>query len=129
MRASEAGIWSRLKALQNGHKVPGHFEFDGCTCAPDKPFGIDIRAACCVHDWEYEQGGSERDRAVADRRFYRNMRRLGLGRFTAGVYYRRVRLLGCLKPRKDRGFNYRTKRPPLWLLLPWVFVTRYLPVF
>lgn len=35
----------------DGWKVPPEFRSDGCTCAPDRLFGVDLRPACIWHDW------------------------------------------------------------------------------
>lgn len=35
----------------DGWRVPPGFNSDGCTCAPDRLFGVDLRAACLWHDW------------------------------------------------------------------------------
>ena len=40
---------------------------------PDVILGIDIGVACDAHDWDYNEGGDESDRLVADRRILKNM--------------------------------------------------------
>lgn len=35
----------------DGWRVPPGFKSDGCTCAPDRLLGVDLRAACIWHDW------------------------------------------------------------------------------
>lgn len=52
---------------------PKEWKFD---LVPDNLLGVPVREACCIHDWEYTVGGSERDRNVADRRFLHNLRAL-----------------------------------------------------
>lgn len=57
-----------------------------CTCGPDEwsnrnkvdfvpdhIFGLNIKLACCVHDYMYIYGKTEDDREFADRVFYDNM--------------------------------------------------------
>ena len=34
-------------------KIPKAFVDDGCTRAPDRVFGYDLRFACRIHDWRY----------------------------------------------------------------------------
>lgn len=36
---------------------------------PDKPWGVNINPCCYMHDWAYEKGGTEEDRARADKAF------------------------------------------------------------
>lgn len=33
--------------------IPAGFRDDGCSGAPDRLFGVDLRWACRVHDWMY----------------------------------------------------------------------------
>lgn len=35
----------------DGWKVPPGFRSDGCTCAPDRLLGVNLRPACIWHDW------------------------------------------------------------------------------
>jgi len=51
-----------------------------CRCGTDKtPFvpqtiyGLSVKPACCIHDYDYLHGKDERDRNRADHRFLRNM--------------------------------------------------------
>lgn len=51
----------------------------GCGCQKGvlkyfkPPFAKTFYAACCVHDDDYDIGGTEDDRMVADKRLYYNM--------------------------------------------------------
>lgn len=107
---------------------PGFSEPKQCTCGPDRfmrrnkfdfvpdhLFGLDIKIACCIHDYMYRRGVDEDDRTVADRIFYDNMLYLidqaGSNWFVrsarkakAWLYYQAVRVFG--------GPNFRTKKSP-----------------
>ena len=56
---------------------------NGCGAAgakfdfvPDTMYGLNISAACMVHDWEYFEGETNEAKDVADRRFLNNLNRL-----------------------------------------------------
>jgi len=61
----------------------GYGEPEKCTCGPhdsgpydivpDKLWGLSIKRACCVHDWMYVNGQTQRDKEFADRMFLENM--------------------------------------------------------
>jgi len=130
---------SVLNCLQFGCEVPDTFVFDGCSCAPDHVGCVDLRPACCIHDWEYTRGGSESYRRDADKRFRANLifcflhvhqvpvpwydwlRCVIVSTYLPGIYYRRVRFFGCTH------FQYAPGRRPniRWLRFR-VFFTRYL---
>lgn len=40
---------------------------------PNTFYGLNVRPAFDIHDWDYEQGGNEKDRDVADYRMLRNL--------------------------------------------------------
>ena len=40
---------------------------------PDTLYGLSIKRACIVHDWEYFVGATHEDKQIADRRFLDNM--------------------------------------------------------
>jgi hypothetical protein len=40
---------------------------------PDTLWGLSIKHACYVHDWDYHRGKTEQDKIDADLRFLRNM--------------------------------------------------------
>ncbi len=89
------------------------FGTDGCSVVAD----LDMKACCIVHDWAYWQGGTWRDRAKADREFYRCIKRHSRYRFLAGIRWLGVRIgaVGWLPFKKWRwgyGWKYpRTKAP------------------
>ena len=66
------------------------FRTDGCSVVAD----LDMRACCIVHDWAYWQGGTWRDRAKADREFYRCIKRHSRYRFLAGIRWFGARIGG-----------------------------------
>lgn len=112
----------RLWWAMEGPRPPDNYVGNGCTCAPNRIGGADLRAACHFHDYAYESGGDERDRLRADSTFYRNLLQCGLEPRWANIYYRRVRLHGI------RLFHYRDP-PRGWRLVTlyvWSFVSRYI---
>ena len=71
---------------------------------PETMWGLDISAACDIHDWMYFHGKSEEDRLEADRVFLNNLFRLinayggwlaWLRRYRATTYYNAVRVFGA----------------------------------
>lgn len=111
-------LWQAME----GPAPPDDYVGNGCTCAPNRIGGADLRPACHFHDFAYESGGDEADRLLADATFYRNLLRCGVSRSWANVYYRRVRLHGI------RAFRYHEplRAWRLVMLHVWCFVTRYL---
>lgn len=112
---------SLLQRMEGHEPIPGDFEFDGCTFAPDEIGGLDLTPACCVHDWDYSRlrkqwwwqakcwfsgirkwekldrvrlKAFEADRRDADQRLWRNMVICGASRSLADVYFRRCRFWG-----------------------------------
>jgi len=61
------------RASQSNGCGPGGWKFD---VVPDNLLGVDVVAACNIHDWMYGEGGGEDDREWADRIFLMNMKRL-----------------------------------------------------
>ena len=62
--------------------IPAGFserECDGCGTSwyeglvPDTIYGLPVTPACCVHDWEYLQGGYYSDFEAANERFLNNL--------------------------------------------------------
>ncbi len=63
--------------------VPAGFAREnGCECGinqqrldpiPDTILGLNIKEACCIHDWMYGLGNSESDRSKADKVFLWNL--------------------------------------------------------
>lgn len=43
---------------------------------PDSIWGMSITLACNVHDWDYQEGWTQEDKAAADERFRRNIQKL-----------------------------------------------------
>ena len=97
---------------------PGFSEPTECTCGPDRfmrrnridfvpdhLFGLDIKLACCIHDYMYRIGTTKQERAQADHVFYLNMLWLiddddtnwfltSARKAKAWVYFQAVRLFG-----------------------------------
>lgn len=115
-----ADLPKSLFEKMEGFKPIETFESNGCSYAPDEFGGVDLRPACHFHDWAYYIGGCKKDRKRADQQLYRNLRACDLGKFMAGIYYRRVRLFGVA------AFNWHSgkvpKNPYHYLLL---FLDRY----
>lgn len=40
---------------------------------PNTVYGLNIRIVCCIHDEDYERGGTEEDRKLADERIHDNI--------------------------------------------------------
>ena len=40
---------------------------------PNTVYGLNIRICCCVHDDDYDKGGTEEDRALADENLHDNI--------------------------------------------------------
>jgi len=63
--------------LEGSQLVPPGFESNGCTFAPDRLWAVigtfSLWAACHIHDWRYQQGGTPRDRRKADAELRRNL--------------------------------------------------------
>lgn len=48
---------------------PGGWKFD---IIPDTVFGLSIKEACNIHDWDYAEGSTAEDKRLADYRFKNN---------------------------------------------------------
>lgn len=87
----------------DGWSVPPDFRNDGCTCAPDRWFGIDLRPACEMHDFHARHLVHDRYMTVqqADWIFRRHLIALGLPPLVARLYWLAVKLA---RPwRRDRA--------------------------
>ena len=40
---------------------------------PNTVYGLNIRIVCCIHDEEYERGGTEEDKVIADNNIHDNI--------------------------------------------------------
>ena len=84
---------------------------DGCgtgwnePIVPDTIYGLSVKPACCVHDWEFMQGGLYSDFEAANWRFFQNLLALinsvkawwypkALARRRALLYYEAVERFG-----------------------------------
>lgn len=86
VRAQElaiAGAISAPNSFKTAHINHLRDVCNGCGAAnakidfvPDTIYGLDVSAACNVHDWRYEEGDDEEDRQSADREFKNNLLRL-----------------------------------------------------
>lgn len=72
---------------------------------PETMWGLNVTAACQIHDWMYYHGKSEEDRVEADRVFLNNLIRIinahggwlaWLRRYRATTYYNAVREFGAV---------------------------------
>jgi len=98
--------------IPEGYDAP-----EKCTCGPqdhgafdivpDSLWGVSIKRACCVHDWMYMHGQTQKDKDFADRMFLENMLVLieeskpnratrWLRRRSAWTYYEAVHRFGGL---------------------------------
>lgn len=60
------------KAVTNGCG-PGGWKLD---LVPDTIYGLDVSAACNIHDWMYHEGETLADKAAADRVLLNNLLRI-----------------------------------------------------
>lgn len=79
----------------DGWRVPPDFHNDGCTCAPDRLFGIDLRPACEMHDFQSRYLVRDRYMTVqmADWIFRRHLIALGLPAIVARMYWLAVKIV------------------------------------
>ena len=84
---------------------------NGCGCSKGvlkyfkPPYADEFYVPCCMHDDDYDKGGNDQDRKVADRLLFSRMVKLSLKLYTnpwkivwlvliALLYYSSVRLFG-----------------------------------
>ena len=81
---------------------------------PNTVYGLNIRIVCCIHDEDYERGGTEEDKKIADERIHDNIEIIinlydkwyypsKLARQRANTYRFFVQVAG------DDAFNYINK--------------------
>jgi len=118
-----------LEVLKNKLFVPNGFwetweerrkDCNGCGTGwnkyfvPNTVYGLNIRIVCCIHDYEYELGGTERDKKLADENIHDNIENIidlydrwyypqGLAKKRADTYRFFVQQMG------DSSFNYTDK--------------------
>ena len=97
---------SEFLAARDARSPPGlDWSSNGCTSAPDNPFGFDFEPACWRHDFGYRnyraQGRFEAGKAAIDRKFREDLysqcaaeNARVVCEATAEVYYRAVVLFG-----------------------------------
>ena len=68
------GYKGSAASMSGGCGAQGQF-FD---LVPDNFVGVNIREACCIHDFLYSIGGTEKNRDIADRMFRSNLKCLVL---------------------------------------------------
>lgn len=114
MSYTTADIEPELLRKLKGPIPPLDFKSNGCSCAPDfwppirfwdmEP--VDLRPACHFHDFVFDQGGGKREFRRGNLDFYKNLLICGMTpRCAAGVYYRRVALIGM------QYFNWKRDKP------------------
>ena len=110
--------WLASRAQRFYRSIPSStYDSNGCTGVPDLCFG----PACHFHDNDYDEGGNEADRSIADSMFleYMDICRLYYDKKTwfywlvARKYYYGVRVAGFYKFSYDEG-----KEPSIWTKLP-----------
>lgn len=60
---------------------------------PDTVYGLNISNACRIHDWDYAEGSTEEEKALADARFLRNANKIVDSGFILLRPMRRARVL------------------------------------
>jgi len=108
-------LFASVKCWQFKAEHPDEFNSFGCGpggigdwLVPDTIYGLSIKPACQVHDWDYRfgEGHSEEERKKADKRFLTNMLQIinehggnfaikSLRRRRAKTYYSAVRWFGA----------------------------------
>lgn len=79
---------------------------------PDTVYGLSIKPACCIHDYDYSVGKTDQDKIDADYRFLRNM--LAIINNAPGTINALLRM-----PRRRRALKYyeavnRFGHGPFW---------------
>lgn len=72
LEVAEGFLWKIADTIDNGCGTEG---WKG-KLIPDTIYGADIGPACGIHDYDYHYGYTLADKKIADKRFYRNLRRL-----------------------------------------------------
>jgi len=95
-----------------GTVPPDEYASNGCSVSPDYVGPHNLQPACHFHDyayglWEAEgRGGTEQARMQADNAMYRNLRKCGLPRRLAWLYFAGVHLRG------HRSYKYKPGDEP-----------------
>lgn len=78
-----------------GWRVPPGFSSDGCTLSPDRPFGINLRPACILHDFARRHlvHYSQMTISEADAMFRRHLKALGAPSWLATLYWFGVKVI------------------------------------
>lgn len=101
----------------DGWRIPPDFRSDGCTLAPDRLFGIDLRPACRMHDFHRVYLVHDRYMTVqqADWIFRRHLIALGCPPIIARLYWLAVKIARpwfmAGKPLPDRWAEYAHRKP------------------
>lgn len=110
-------------------QIPKGFVDDGCSSAPDRVFGREVRPACRVHDYFYCTRAwpagqlTQHHREIADQFLGSSVRALlplGLG-FLGWLYWRVVHRYGGVDAYDSCGFEAgkhcrHNLRKPAWML-------------
>jgi len=118
-----------LETLKNKLIVPDDFwhtweekrkDCNGCgtgwneNVVPDTVYGLNIRIVCCIHDYEYELGGTERDKELADENIHDNIENI-IDAFDKWWYPTRMAKLRAdtyrfvVRQAGGSAFNYKDK--------------------
>lgn len=99
-----------------GWSVPVDFDSDGCTFAPDTWFGVNLKPACVMHDFQRKHVVYYGALTVqeADKLFKRHLRALGAPRLLSHLYWLAVKLarskFSTTKPMPTTAWNQYLKR-------------------
>lgn len=102
----------------DGWRLPPDFRNDGCTCAPDTVFGVDLLPACEMHDFHSRHLVNDGYMTVqeADWIFRRHLISLGCPPLVARIYWFAVKIVRPFRndraplPDKWRAYAYRVKQ-------------------
>lgn len=94
----------RIESEQDVNSNYLFWKFDGCSGIPDEMLGLftglpwmEITYKCCLpHDLAYAYGdpNNEDERKMTDRKFYKDLRMIGMDKFLARVFFAAVRVGG-----------------------------------